>query len=353
VGIYYKELESLSDFITPDAFARDWDGRHQCTNLGSAYSSLDLQHDNTVAFVYEEETYCGAGGGGYTIAYKNYSIEQLTDSAYKYLDESELDRDAFTAAGIDAKAGELTTNGYVGSPTEAGVEDFNAALDTYKANPTKAGYESINLKMNNLDCVSINPKLQYRIRNIDRQDGTLYLTATSETGLSVATLDKENQAQIWTFEAVGGTDYWTIKNQNYGSYVASTPAIYNAITLGEEAVSYAVISTTNGESKMQCLTPTNASYPYLHLDQDLTRIVPWQASSPSANAASFWYIEAIGPKGDANADGEISIADVTALVNYILGKNQSKHILNVCDLNEDGNISIADVTALVNIILNK
>ncbi|MBP5515110.1 MAG: hypothetical protein J6Y04_10135 [Bacteroidaceae bacterium] len=60
--------------------------------------------------------------------------------------------------------------------------------------------------------------------------------------------------------------------------------------------------------------------------------------------------------GDVNKDGEISIADVTALVNIILGKDniqpyQYDHV--AADVNQDGDISIADVTALVNIILGK
>jgi len=291
VGIYYKELESLADFITPDAFARNWDGRHQCTKLGSAYSSLDLQHDKTIAFVYEEETYCGAGGGGYTIAYKNYSIEQLTDSAYSYLDESDLNRDEFTAAGIDAKTENLKAGTYVGCYEAAGIEQIQAAVEAYKANPSKAGYEALNSDLLMAKRVEINPSLAYRIRNIDRQNGTLYLTATSNTELSVSTLNERNESQLWAFEAVEGTPYWSLKNFKRGVFIGSTQGVEEITPLTEEAVSYAISSTTNGESKFQCLTPGNASYPYLHLAGDCRRIVPWQASSPSANAASFWYIE--------------------------------------------------------------
>ncbi len=58
--------------------------------------------------------------------------------------------------------------------------------------------------------------------------------------------------------------------------------------------------------------------------------------------------------GDVNRDGKISIADVTALVNIILGKDnvqpyQYDH--EAANVNRDGLINIADVTALVNIIL--
>ena len=55
-------------------------------------------------------------------------------------------------------------------------------------------------------------------------------------------------------------------------------------------------------------------------------------------------------KGDVNGDKVVTIADVTALVNVILGKSEPNE---ACDVNGDTVISIADVTALVNIILGK
>ena len=57
-------------------------------------------------------------------------------------------------------------------------------------------------------------------------------------------------------------------------------------------------------------------------------------------------------KGDVNNDGSVTIADVTALVNIILGKSEN-YDSKVADVNEDGSITIADVTSLVNIILGK
>ena len=55
-------------------------------------------------------------------------------------------------------------------------------------------------------------------------------------------------------------------------------------------------------------------------------------------------------KGDVNMDGSVTIADVTALVNIILGKGGDD---DMADVNGDEGITIADVTALVNIILGK
>ena len=62
--------------------------------------------------------------------------------------------------------------------------------------------------------------------------------------------------------------------------------------------------------------------------------------------------------GDVNRDGSQTIADVTALVNIILGKAtpeaNPEYDFDAADVNGDGGVpTIADVTALVNIILGK
>ena len=57
--------------------------------------------------------------------------------------------------------------------------------------------------------------------------------------------------------------------------------------------------------------------------------------------------------GDVNGDSEVTIADVTALVNIILGKYSAGYNLKAADVNQDGLTTVADVTALVNIILGK
>ena len=60
--------------------------------------------------------------------------------------------------------------------------------------------------------------------------------------------------------------------------------------------------------------------------------------------------------GDVNKDGSVTIADVTALVNIILGKDNGSNPVydhSAADVNGDSNVTIADVTTLVNKILGK
>ena len=57
--------------------------------------------------------------------------------------------------------------------------------------------------------------------------------------------------------------------------------------------------------------------------------------------------------GDVNKDGEVGIADVTDLINYLLTGNTEIIDLDAADVDNDGEVSIADVTRLINILLGK
>ena len=71
-----------------------------------------------------------------------------------------------------------------------------------------------------------------------------------------------------------------------------------------------------------------------------------------SNREEVYLIENMPPHvvGDVNHDGNVSIADVTALIDYLLDSNNP--ICTICaDVNGDTIISIADVTELIDILL--
>ena len=55
--------------------------------------------------------------------------------------------------------------------------------------------------------------------------------------------------------------------------------------------------------------------------------------------------------GDVNGDGMVAIADVTALIDYLLGGEATAVDLDAADVTCDGNIAISDVTALIDLLL--
>lgn len=86
-------------------------------------------------------------------------------------------------------------------------------------------------------------------------------------------------------------------------------------------------------------------------EEDAKLTITVNGEDISVNEENFHtYTIQFAKRGDVNGDGQVTIADVTALVNIILGKDTQKA---VADVNDDGSVTIADVTALVNIILGK
>jgi hypothetical protein len=56
-------------------------------------------------------------------------------------------------------------------------------------------------------------------------------------------------------------------------------------------------------------------------------------------------------KGDVNGDGFVNVADVVAIVNYILGTPPEIFHFDAADMDEDNTINITDAVALVNYLL--
>ncbi len=93
---------------------------------------------------------------------------------------------------------------------------------------------------------------------------------------------------------------------------------------------------------------SGTTYDASHIDKEYARI----DGGPSSSTPGYFSVNTDYLKGDVNEDGSVTIADVTALVNIILGKDIAP-VSGVADVNEDSSVTIADVTALVNIILGK
>ncbi len=289
VGIYYKELESIRDFLSPAAIARDWDGRHQSSSLSSAYSTMCWQSDSTIAFLYEEDTY-GTSGGGYTIVYKNYSIEYITDSAYTY--NPNVDCDAIVSDGIDEKVNALgtATGNYVGSLLADGREQVDAALDAYKNAPSKSAYEALNAAIATVPRIEIVPNAWYRLRNTNRSNATLYLKPEA-TRLCAGAGSLTNADQLFSFVPATDEDTYYLYNGNYSFYLAPLGAneTQPAVTANaSEAGIWRIESSTEGKSSLICTNKTGSNNG-LHLAGDGVRLVPWTSNAD----ASLWYIEPV------------------------------------------------------------
>ena len=63
------------------------------------------------------------------------------------------------------------------------------------------------------------------------------------------------------------------------------------------------------------------------------------------------YTLSTAVSGDANSDNKVDVNDVTAVINYILGKNPTPFNVNNANVNGDAKIDVLDMTLIINIIL--
>ena len=86
VGIYYKALNSPADYATPEAIAKDWEGRYQVSDTTSAYSTMVQGKDGSIFFLLEENAFRHPEtepDDYYDIRFDKLSIGQITNGQYK------------------------------------------------------------------------------------------------------------------------------------------------------------------------------------------------------------------------------------------------------------------------------
>ena len=138
----------------------------------------------------------------------------------------------------------------------------------------------------------------------------------------------------------GSSGAWTF--QNGSNYLVST---------GAKKVSLSTSSAAWTISTDFTATPKTSSYGTLQYNAASPRFTTY--TSTQEKAVLYYRIPKTTLLGDVNGDGKVTIADVTALVNILLGKDTAGYNLKAADVNSDGGRTIADVTALVNILLGK
>lgn len=94
VSIYWKPLNSISDIDSPEDFQTGWT-QYQVSSTTSAYSTMTLDNNGNIAFLYEENAVSN-NGGCYDIQFQSLSLETITSQAYTYTSATtEAHRTAF------------------------------------------------------------------------------------------------------------------------------------------------------------------------------------------------------------------------------------------------------------------
>ena len=281
VGIFYKELTDMSDLNTVANFATDWNGFYQVSNTSSAYSSMDLQADDRIGFIYEEtltgfgkrnnpvSTSFPTGAGqhnfdGFDNLYVAYDLEYITGGAYSI--KRDVNRGAFVKEYFKALVADA----------EIDNAQLDSAIEALGENPTTAEIDAIYT-------------LLAGGAPADKWDGkTLTFTNVQQNGTEyVLYIDDSNVLSIATesADAVGEAAQFTCKKEASGKY-----SFFN-----EKAQLY-MIWRAGGNYGYNNNTGTLDTYNATYCDWSI---------NPSINIEDAYYI--VSKRSNGTTDGAIII----------------------------------------------
>lgn len=294
VSIAWKVLAEAADIANPMAFTK-WNGRIQISNIGSCYSTMCWQHDNTLGFLYEEETY----GKTYCEVYRNLSIEDITDGEYEYYpDEDGSVADALRAAVVDFRlqdeAPSEKEGKYVGQPDGKGNAKAENAAAAYRAEPTVDNYLLFNEAIaSGAGYIEIIDGGVYTLKSAHAYGATFGDRWLTSDGVNLKSVSTPTAETVFTFvHRNDDSENWLIYHPATKSFIAQSPSVtetaFKVSVSVEDAHEYIASSTSAGLTSLSDSDPGNASYVSIHQGRNNNgHIVIWVPDEQ----ASKWYME--------------------------------------------------------------
>ena len=141
---------------------------------------------------------------------------------------------------------------------------------------------------------------------------------------------------IYFVLADGGPDAWNNDWDVFNSTYRYGPTYTTTITTG---VTYTIAKRNN-------------SYSYYFTGDGSDYLLTFDSDALTFSISMIESQPAVMP-GDVNGDGSIGIADITVLIDYLLGVEAANFVLLNADADGNGKIDIADVTRIIDMILGK
>ena len=193
------------------------------------------------------------------------------------------------------------------------------------------------------DWIYNNPSIELNTTNILANRIVLYTTSTGLIQDLISPAFESYAGQTIDMNLIYVTDQW--KNTNFVmSKVALTAALLDE----------------HGETVDSVIwVPTSVSrYNYLNISLRVSRtlknarlrFVAWKADVNSSGAIRQMNATS-ALRGDVNRDGEVTVADVNAVIDVIVKDDADAELLSLADVNQDGEVSIADVNNVIDILL--
>ena len=158
----------------------------------------------------------------------------------------------------------------------------------------------------------------------------------TDRGNGIYTLTINVSGTVWFVFADGQTSDWTAFNANYRFGPAGAS---QEVTVGND---YTTQKSNNNHSYK--FVGQGTEYTFTFNLNSLTFRIEDYVEPPLPDPFSF-------RAGDVNGDGEVTIADVSALIGVVLGNFANYDTQIRADVNQDHETNIADVTSLISLIL--
>ena len=286
VGFYYKELADASDFITGTAMAANWQTGLRVSETTSCYSTMVMMDNDSIAFVYEENSY----NGGYDIVFKSLSLDTITAGLYSY-DKTFTDRSSYFLSSLYERIPNIESEGYiVGEVSD--ICEFLDALFNFEDNPTQEDMESLwAMYQSGLPTVPLLANRPYRLRNAKQYtEGAIRYMSIDDNTMTTTNSKEMLMDELFVFQPSTIDGQYYVYSPQRGRYIGRTGANETKLTYVTStalAGRYTVNSNTSGISTLVCnnATGTNSA---LHCATD-GRLVPWTTTAE----ASGWYIEPV------------------------------------------------------------
>lgn len=188
-----------------------------------------------------------------------------------------------------------------------------------------------------------NPSIELNTSNIVNNKIVLYRTSTGHDQTLTSPQFPVHQGQTIDMNVIWVTDQWK-EPQFVVSKVALTAALLDVSGVAIDSVTYAptVVSRTN-HVDLSLTVPRGMTSAYI-------RFASWKADVGSSGAVrQVTMVSSL--RGDVNQDGEVTVADVNAVIDVILGTAADEDLRRRADVNRDGEVSLADINSVVDYIV--
>lgn len=169
---------------------------------------------------------------------------------------------------------------------------------------------------------------------------------TTSTGLQLTLTSPDFSCfggQVINMRVTWITDQW--KDSGFDvNKVALTAALLDANGVAVDSVTMIPVNVSRTNYLNMSITVPRG------MTSAALRFASWKANVNNCGAVREISITSV-LKGDVNLDGEVTIADINAIIQVILGGQVSDDLRGRADVNEDKEVTVADINSVIDLIV--